>query len=115
MNGKKFKLQKFKINKMGKNNIELPWTIQDAKDGDVVFYDTGWTCIFKNIHGIWYSSYCFITSDGEFHTGYERHAVDAISNGNAHLATTEQRHLLFQKIREAGYKWNPQTKTLVKS
>ena len=115
MNGKKFKLQKFKINKMGKNNIELPWTIQDAKDGDVVFYDSGWTCIFKCIHGIWYSSYCFITSDGEFHTGYERHAVDAISNGNAHRATKEQRHLLFQKIKEAGYKWNPQTKTLVES
>ena len=91
------------------------WTIQDAKDGDVIFYDDGWTCIFKCIHGIWYSSYCFITSEGEFHTGYETHAVDATSNGNAHRATKEQRNLLFQKIKEAGYKWNPQTKTLVKS
>ena len=91
-----------------------PWTIQDAKDGDVIFYDDGWTCIFKRIHGIWYSSYCFITSDGEFHTGYEEHAVDSTINGNARLATKEQCNLLFQKIKEAGYKWNPKTKTLEK-
>ena len=90
------------------------WTIQDAKDGDVIFYDDGWTCIFKCIHGIWYSSYCFITSDGEFHTGYERHAVDSTINGNVHLATNEQCNLLFQKIKEAGYMWNPNTKTLEK-
>lgn len=91
------------------------WTIQDAKDGDVIFYDDGWTCIFKCIHGIWYSSYCFITSDGEFHTGYETHAVDSTINGNAHPATKEQCDLLFQKIKEAGYKWNPEVKTLEKS
>ena len=90
------------------------WTIQDAKDGDVIFYDDGWTCIFKCIHGIWYSSYCFITSDGEFHTSYEEHAVDSTINGNAHLATKEQRDFLFQKIKEAGYKWNLETKTLEK-
>ena len=90
------------------------WTIQDAKDGDVIFYDDGWTCIFKRIHGIWFSSYCFITSDGEFHTAYETHAVDSTINGNAHPATKEQRDILFQKIKEAGYKWNPETKTLEK-
>lgn len=99
---------------MGKNNIELPWTIQDAKDGDVIVYDDGWTCIFKCIHGIWFSSYCFITSDGEFHTAYETHSVNTTINGKVHIATKEQRNLLFQKIKEAGYKWNPETKTLVK-
>ena len=99
---------------MEKNNIESPWTIQDAKDGDVIFYDSGWTCIFKCIHGIWYSSYCFITCDGEFVPGFEEHDVDATINGKAHLATQEQRNLLFQKMKEASYKWNPQTKTLMK-
>jgi hypothetical protein len=90
------------------------WTINDAKNGDVIFYDSGWTCIFKCIHGIWYSSYCFITSDGEFHTGYEEHDIDATINGNAHPATEEQCRFLFQKIKEAGYKWNVETKTLEK-
>lgn len=95
---------------------EVNWSIQDAKDGDVIFYDDGWTCIFKHIHGygVWFSSYCFITDDGEFNMGYERHAVDSTINGNAHLATEEQRNLLFQKIEEAGYKWNAETKTLEK-
>lgn len=91
-----------------------PWTIKNAKAGDVIWYDDGWTCIFKNIHGIWFSSYCFITDDGEFHTGYERHAVDTTINGNARPATKEQCDRLFQKIKEAGYKWNPETKTLEK-
>jgi hypothetical protein len=80
----------------------------------VISYDDGWTCIFKCIHGIWYSSYCFITNDGDFHTGYEEHAIDSEINGNAHPATKEQCNLLFQKIKEAGYKWNQETKTLEK-
>ena len=90
------------------------WTIQDAKDGDVIFYDEGWICIFKSIHGIWYSSYCFITDDGEFHTGYERHAVDSTIHGNAHPATKEQRDALMKAMNDARCKWNPETKTLEK-
>ena len=90
------------------------WTIQDVRDGDVIFYDEGWICIFKCIHGIWYSSYCFITDNGEFHTGYERHAVDSTIHGNAHPATKEQRDLLFQKIKEAGYEWDADKKELKK-
>lgn len=88
------------------------WTIQDVRDGDVIFYDEGWICIFKCIHGIWYSSYCFITDDGEFHTGYERHAVDSTIHGNAHPATKEQRDILMKAMNNAGYIWNAKTKTL---
>lgn len=94
------------------DRLASAFTIQDAKDGDVIFYDEGWICIFKCIHGIWYSSYCFITDDGEFHTGYERHAVDSTIHGNAHPATKEQRDLLFQKIKEAGYEWDADKKEL---
>lgn len=90
------------------------WTIQDAKDGDVIFYDEGWICIFKCIHGIWYSSYCFITDDGEFHTGYERHAVDSTIHGNAHPATKEQRDILMKAMNDAGYKWEDEKLTEVK-
>jgi hypothetical protein len=90
------------------------WTIQDAKDGDVVSYDDGWTCIFKCIHGIWYSSYCFITRDGEFHTGYEDHSVNSTINGKVHLATKKEKKKFFQTIKDNGYKWNPETKKLEK-
>ena len=96
------------------NKVFHLWTIKDAKAGDVIFYDDGWTCIFKRIHGIWFSSYCFITCDGEFHTSYEEHAVDSTINGNVNPATKEQCNLLFQKIEEVGYKWNAETKTLEK-
>lgn len=99
---------------MKRTEEEVNWSIQVAKDGDVIIYDSGWTCIFKRIHGIWYSSHCVITEEGEFYTGYEEHAVDSTINGNAHIATKEQRNLLFQKIKEAGYKWNAETKTLEK-
>ena len=113
---KKDTSMKLKSNYMEQNEQEMkkPWTIQDAKDGDVIFYDDGWTCIFKRIHGIWYSSYCFVTDDGVFYTGYERHAVDVTINYNAQLATKEQCDRLFQKMKEAGYKWDPKTKTLEK-
>ena len=90
------------------------WTIQDVRDGDVIFYDEGWICIFKCIHGIWYSSYCFITDDGEFHTGYERHAVDSTIHGNAHPATKEQRDALMKAINDAGYEWDSEKKELKK-
>ena len=90
------------------------WTIQDVRDGDVIFYDEGWICIFKCIHGIWYSSYCFITDDGEFHTGYERHAVDSTIHGNAHPATKEQRDALMKAINDAGYEWDVEKKELKK-
>ena len=90
------------------------WTIQDAKDGDVIFYDEGWICIFKCIHGIWYSSYCFITDDGEFHTGYERHAVDSTIHGNAHPATKEHRDILMKAMKDAGYEWDSEKKELKK-
>ena len=90
------------------------WTIQDAKDGDVLFYDDGWTCIFKNIHGIWYSSYCFITADGEFNKGYERHAIDAKINGHVHPATKEQRETLTKAMTDAGYTFDFEKKELKK-
>ena len=101
----------FPISKQDKMHL---WTIQDVRDGDVIFYDEGWICIFKCIHGIWYSSYCFITNDGEFHTGYERYVVDSTIHGNAHPATKEQRDFLFQKIKEAGYEWDSEKKELKK-
>ncbi len=101
----------FPISKQGEIHI---WTMQDVKDGDVIFYDEGWICIFKCIHGIWYSSYCFITDDGEFHTGYERHAVDSTIHGNAHPATKEQRDALIKAMNDAGYEWDAEKKELKK-
>lgn len=97
------------------------WTIQDAKDGDVLCCKSGWMCIFKSLnnHTNTFSSYCFMDSDKYFfNSGSECHTLDKkfinAYNGEIHPATKEQRDLLFQKIKEAGYKWNDETKTLEK-
>ena len=97
------------------------WTIQDAKDGDVLCCKSGWMCIFKtlNNHTNTFSSYCFMDSDKcFFNIGIDGHTLDKkfinAYNGEIYPATKEQRNFLFQKIKEAGYKWNDETKTLEK-
>jgi hypothetical protein len=83
------------------------WTIQDAKDGDVLTTDT-WTFIFKKYQD---KSVCYhcaasafnnfsISDTGEFDSNY------------VHPATKEQRDTLFAKIKEAGYEWDADMKEL---
>lgn len=108
------------------NEIHL-WTIQDAKDGDVLVgnYDNckkPWIGIFKCISKdrptTQFDSYCFINSS--HHT-----FITPLSNGfynpcKGHTiryalpATKEQRDVLFQKMNEAGYEWDSEKKKLKK-
>ena len=97
------------------------WTIQDAKDGDFLCCKSGWMCIFKSLNNYTntFSSYCFMDSNKcFFNSGGECHTLDKefinAYNGEIHPATKEQCDILFQKIKEAGYKWNDETKTLKK-
>ena len=116
INGKDFVSSRF----LNSDKIHL-WTIQDAKDGDFLCCKSGWMCIFKSLnnHTNTFSSYCFMDSNKcFFNNGSECHTLDKefllAYNGEIHPATKEQRDLLFQKIKEAGYKWNTETKTLEK-
>lgn len=92
------------------NNI---WTIQDAKDGDVL-YDGDNACIFRKIipddEKVWCDTYCGINCDNDFviNKPNERWccACDLVP------ATKEQRDLLFQKMKEAGYEWDAEKKEL---
>ena len=97
------------------------WTIQDAKDGDILTCESGWTCIFKalNDNNISFSSYCFMDKNGWFcETGSESHTLEKAFikayNGDIYPATKEQCDLLFQKMREAGYEWDTEKKELKK-
>ena len=97
------------------------WTIQDVKDGDFLCCKSGWMCIFKSLNNYTntFSSYCFMDSNKcFFNSGGECHTLDKefinAYNGEIHPATKEQCDILFQKIKEAGYKWNDETKTLEK-
>ena len=97
------------------------FTIADAKDGDVLCCESGWTCIFKALdnHTNTFSSYSFMDKTGWFcETGSEAHTLEKAFikayNGNIFPATKEQRELLFSKMKEAGYEWDANHKQLKK-
>ena len=106
---------------MGGINTSIPfslqdnyhlWTIQDAKDGDVLAYVTDeedlWIMIYRSL----YEPY-------EGHVHYHALLVNdnfsdkgtcCICIDNLKPATKEQRDLLFKKMREAGYEWDVEKK-----
>ena len=96
------------------------WTIKDAKDGDVLCSESGWTCIFKTlVNDKTFSSYCFMDNTKWFcETGSKCHTLEEefikAYNGKIHPATKEQRDLLFSKMKEAGYEWDAEKKELRK-
>ena len=93
------------------------WDITDAKDGDILVCESGWTCIFKELDksDSTFSSYCFmpvINGYSFVETGSECHTTDNRINGNLYPATKEQQSLFFSKMREAGYVWDSEKKEL---
>jgi hypothetical protein len=89
------------------------------KDGDVIVDRYGAVAIYKRIHssyeGLYVDFYCGITSknrslfikdnDSLQHCG----EIDSIR-----LATEEEKQELFKVIKDRGYRWNAETKTLEK-
>lgn len=84
------------------------WTIQDAKDGDVLAeHET--IVLFKKIEGLNIKCYCTYHYLG-FNPAFY---VDTLQNKIPyHPATKEQRDLLFQKMKESGYEWDAEKKEL---
>lgn len=89
------------------------WTIQDAKDGDVLASGNGHIILVKeSIGSPWgyrLSCHCAVLYDGTFEPR-ESH----VNPEKFFPATKEQRDLLFQKMEEEGYQWNYVKKELVK-
>lgn len=86
------------------------WTIQDAKDGDVLAAQECYA-IFKEIDGLNIKCYCtyhYMGFNPSFH-------INTLQNKTAFQpATKEQRDLLFQKLNDAGYGWDAEKKELKK-
>ena len=94
------------------------WSIEDAKDGDVLVckgkhgQEIG---IVKNYIGKYggcskcFETYCYVDWDGVFRVG------EYMGSRNIHPATKEQLDLLFEKMNEAGYKWDANNKTITKN
>lgn len=96
------------------------WTIQDAKDGDVLFHSdsaSNGIFIFKELlkyeFGEKVICYCDYDSEDGFCLG-EYHTCCWADAKILHPATKEQQDLLFSKMKEAGYEWDAEKKELKK-
>lgn len=95
----------------------MEWTIQDAKEGDVLANDHH-ILILKELVYDWSSNgtpysvkaYCGIKPNGNFEIGKDNQCF--CGTLHIHPATEEEKAILFQKIKATGYEWNPETKTL---
>ena len=95
------------------------WTIQDAKDGDVLITNKKQPFIFNGHYDKdtdYIYAYCGISDfvkDDSFLPCDEEFKVWG-TNENVCPATKEQRDILFSKMREAGYEWDAEKKELKK-
>ena len=84
------------------------WTIEDAKNGDVLF-DGSNILLFKEVNN-WHN----ITSYLAYSQVYSIREYFISGSDVIMPATKEQRDLLFQKMKEAGYEWDSEKKELKK-
>lgn len=94
-----------------KDNYHL-WTIQDAKDGDVLVVNNE-VFIYAHRKQMYCIAvaHCFVDIAGDFYIdgefGYVEYGKTTISP-----ATKEMCDLLFQKMKEEGYEWDAEKKKL---
>lgn len=109
-----FGIEKELVNERNLSTARL-WTIQDAKDGDVLSYVT-------DEEDLWIMIYWSLYEPYEGHVHYHALLVNdnfsdkgtcCICINDLKPATKEQRDLLFQKMHETGYDWNANKKELV--
>lgn len=98
-------------------NIDIAaglWTIEDARDGDVLYsLDSNQPFIYKERKAYEQAkAYCGLNIYGKF---FVWATTDCIITTDKYIpATKEQRVLLFQKMKEAGYEWDADKKELKK-
>lgn len=93
------------------NNSHL-WSIKDAKDGDVLVNGSN-IFIFHFINGTRLMGYCHVNiDDGRFYDDLGKNECFCLIDAIVTPATKEQRELLFRKMEEAEYAWNPIAKEL---
>lgn len=89
------------------NEIRL-WTVQDAKEEDVLVDVYGNIGIYLRHTGFDWRSYCSFGRRVGFQPFIVNHEIEG-----THPATPTQRDLLFQKMEEDGYMWDSHAKMLI--
>ena len=97
------------------------WTIRDAKDGDVLYLQHDgkehiiiYKGVIKERFRTFVSAYCAYNGIVDAFCFADVSRYIDIAYGGIMPATKEQRNLLFQKMKEAGYKWDAEKKELKK-
>ena len=94
------------------DNFKL-WTIQDAKDGDVLACNEE-ILLFKSYSVLQgrISLYCWY--NGHTNNFHSKEVIDILltTRNKVWPATKEQRDVLMKSMNDAGYEWNSKTKTL---
>ena len=102
------------------------WTIQDAKDGDVltsIGFHNNCTFIFNGLDNWKFdepngdravaTGYCCLSASAD-NMEFGIQGPDCVEVNTIKPATKIQRDLLFQKMKEAGYEWDSEKKELKK-
>lgn len=89
------------------------WTINDAKDGDVLATDNGNCPFIYRTKTIFENpvAYCGVRSDGLFISESPENHQWCLKS-EVKPATKEQRDLLIEKMEQAGYEWDAEKKEL---
>ena len=95
-------------------NLIREWTIQDAKDGDVLVNGSN-IFIFHFINNRRLMGYCHVNmDDGNFYNDIEKNECFCTIDAPVTPATKEQRDALMKAMNDAGYEWNAEKKELKK-
>jgi len=98
-----------------KEDIRL-WTIEDAKDGDVLISSFGNPFIYNAyFDSVYVGAYCAIGLNDEFIiTDGQPYYYFWTAKFTVRPATEKEIELLFNNMKEAGYKWDSDKKELIK-
>ena len=89
------------------------WTLQDAKDGDVLVSKYSQPFIYNGNYNLFHvGSYCGLSVSSKFIVSTSK--CFWTENMSIRPATKEQRELLFKEMKEAGYEWDSEKKELKK-
>jgi hypothetical protein len=96
------------------NEIHL-WTVQDAKEGDVLACNEE-ILLFKSFSAQGrISLYCWYNGQTKNFHSKEVNNTSLTTRNKIFPATKEQREFLFAKMKEAGYEWDALNKQLISS
>lgn len=93
-------------------SIYYHWTIKDAKEGDVLYYED-FDCVRTFIHKFGKYYYCCLVND-VYIPNSDYFVVPNDNLSRIRPATKEQRDYLFARMKKEGYRWDEDKKEVIR-